>query len=265
MSLLVASGLTKSFGGVAAARDVSFAVEAGQLVAIIGPNGAGKSTTFNMIGGQLRPDSGSVTLGGEPITGLAPRHIWRRGVGRTFQVAQTFVSMTVAENVQVALLVGHGKSYSPLGRANRMYRGEAVGLLEHVGLADAADRPVAALAYGDVKRLELAIALANRPRLLLMDEPTAGMAPKERAGLMTAVSGLARQRGIGVLFTEHDMDAVFGHADHIVVLVRGEIIARGAPDAIRANDRVRQVYLGTMGTDVAARARRDASRDGAPT
>ncbi|HET6223019.1 MAG TPA: ATP-binding cassette domain-containing protein, partial [Dongiaceae bacterium] len=158
MSLLSVEGLDKSFGGVVAARDVTFAVEAGKLLAIIGPNGAGKSTTFNMLGGQLQPDRGRVVLAGQEITGLAPRRIWRLGVGRTFQVAQTFVSMTVVENVQMALVSWHGRTRAWWPEATKLYREEALALLERVGMGDNADRPCSELAYGDVKRVELAIA-----------------------------------------------------------------------------------------------------------
>jgi branched-chain amino acid transport system ATP-binding protein len=246
-SLLSVENLSKSFGGVEAARDVTFTVEAGKLIAVIGPNGAGKSTIFNMVGGQLVPDAGRVVLAGEDITGLAPRRIWRLGLGRTFQVAQTFLSLTVAENVQMALLSLHGRTRAWWPEAHALYRDEAMGLLERVGMAENADRPCSELAYGDVKRVELAIALAGAPKLLLMDEPTAGMAPKERAQLMALAAGIARERRIGVLFTEHDMDAVFAHADRILVLVRGEIIAAGVPEEVRANARVREVYLGGAG------------------
>ncbi|ACL56244.1 ABC transporter ATP-binding protein [Methylobacterium nodulans] len=258
MTLLVVDRLTKRFGGVAAARDVSFTLAAGEMLAIIGPNGAGKSTTFNMVGGQLKPDSGSVTLAGRPITGLPARAIWRAGVGRTFQVAQAFVSMSVAENVQMALVSRHGRSRSLFTDTRRLYRDEALELLGEVGLRAEADRPVAELAYGDVKRVELAVALASRPKLLLMDEPTAGMAPRERGGLMALTARVARSQGIGVLYTEHDMDAVFGHADRVLVLVRGEIIASGPPEAVRADAQVRQVYLGEAGAAAALRARRKA-------
>lgn len=244
MSLLAVKGLDKSFGGVQAARGVTFDVEAGQLVALIGPNGAGKSTTFNMIGGQLEPDTGSVLLEGTDIAGLAPRKIWRLGVGRTFQVAQTFLSMTVVENVQMALISLAGRTRAIWPDATSIAREEAVALLARVGMAGAADRPCRELAYGDVKRVELAIALAGSPKLLLMDEPTAGMAPKERGELMQLTADIARTSRIGVLFTEHDMDAVFAHADHILVLVRGEIIARGTAEQVRASPRVREVYLG---------------------
>jgi len=244
MSLLVVEQLAKSFGGVVAARSVSFDLEAGRLLAIIGPNGAGKSTIFNMVGGQLAPDGGRVVLDGQDITAQPPRRIWRLGVGRTFQVAQTFVSMTVVENVQMALISRNGRTRDCWGAATQMYRDEALALLDRVGMAADADRPCRELAYGDVKRVELAIALAGAPKLLLMDEPTAGMAPRERAQLMQLTGAIARESRIGVLFTEHDMAAVFGHADDIIVLVRGEIIARGRPEDVRANARVREVYLG---------------------
>jgi branched-chain amino acid transport system ATP-binding protein len=244
MSLLSVEGLNKSFGGVVAASNVTFAVEAGRLKAVIGPNGAGKTTIFNMVGGQLKPDSGRVLLGDQPITGLPPRRIWQLGVGRTFQIAQTFVSMTVAENVQMALISLSGRTRVWWADASDLYRGEALTLLERVGLGGDSDRPCSELAYGDVKRVELAIALAGAPKLLLMDEPTAGMAPKERAQLMQLVVGIARERGLGVLFTEHDMDTVFAHADDVIVLVRGEIIAAGRPETVRGDARVREVYLG---------------------
>ncbi len=256
MTLLEAERLNKRFGGVVAARDVSFALKAGELLALIGPNGAGKSTVFNMVGGQLRPDSGEVRLAGELLTGLSPRAVAARGVGRTFQIAQIFVSMSVAQNVQMALIARAGEGRRLLGDAATMRRADALELLDAVGMAAAADRPMRELAYGDVKRVELAIALAGSPRLLLMDEPTAGMALGERAALMQTTARLARERGIGVLFTEHDMDSVFAHADRILVLVRGEVVAAGAPEVVRADPLVKQVYLGDVGVTAAMRARR---------
>ena len=244
MSLLAVERLSKSFGGVTAARDVSFNLEAGKLLAIIGPNGAGKSTIFNMVGGQLSPDAGRVLLAGRDITAAPARRIWRLGVGRTFQIAQTFVSMTVAENVQMALISRHGRTRAFWPSAHALYREEALALLERLTLRADADRSCSELAYGDVKRVELAIALAGAPKLLLMDEPTAGMAASERNQLMQLVAGIARERAIGILFTEHDMDAVFGHADRVIVLVRGEIIIAGSPQEVRADRQVRRAYLG---------------------
>jgi branched-chain amino acid transport system ATP-binding protein len=256
MSLLVVSDINKRFGGVVAAKAVGFSLEAGEVLAIIGPNGAGKSTTFNMVGGQLAPDSGAVMLDGRSIAGLPARAVWRAGVGRTFQIAQTFVSMSVVENVQMALISWAGETLKLTPLASALHRDEALGLLDLVGMRADAERPVRELAYGDVKRVELAIALASNPKLLLMDEPTAGMAPKERSALMELTVSVARERRIGVLFTEHDMDAVFAHADRILVLVRGEIIAAGKPEEVRANERVKQVYLGDIGVAAAMRARR---------
>ena len=245
MSLLQVQNISKAFGGVKAVQNVSFSLQAGELLALIGPNGAGKSTTFNMVGGQLVPDSGEVLLNGKPITGLPPRDVWRRGVGRTFQIAQTFASLTVAENVQMALLSANRKIFSWWPRAASHRRDDALALLAQVDMQAQADRPCSALAYGDVKRVELAMALAHDPQLLLMDEPTAGMAPGERVALMQLTREIARQRQMGVLFTEHSMDVVFGQADRIAVLVRGKLLAEGTPQAIRDDARVQQAYLGT--------------------
>jgi branched-chain amino acid transport system ATP-binding protein len=229
MTALSASGLAKSFDGFRALDGVDLEVASGEAVAMIGPNGAGKSTCFALLGGQLRPDAGRVRIDGDDVTALPPRLRARRGLGRTFQVAQVFASMSARENLAVA------------GGA------DPAGLLARVGLTDQADRPAATMAYGDIKRLELALALATRPRVLLMDEPTAGMAPAERRSLMTLIDDLVRRDGLAVLFTEHDMDVVFGHADRVLVLDRGRIIAAGDPQAIRADPRVRAVYLGSGG------------------
>ena len=245
MSLLEVRGLTKAFGGVRAVANVSFDVAAGELLALIGPNGAGKSTCFNMLNGQLAPDAGAIAFEGEPITGLKPRQVWRRGVGRTFQITATFSSMTVRENVQVALLSHHGRLKGLFTRAREQFVGEADALLERVGMLPQAERPCSVLAYGDLKRLELAVALANKPRLLLMDEPTAGMAPRERIALMALAADIVRTDNIGVLFTEHDMDVVFAHASRMIVLNRGELLAAGAPAAVRADPEVQRIYLGS--------------------
>jgi branched-chain amino acid transport system ATP-binding protein len=247
MSLLRVEGLEKSFGGVKAVQGVSLSVAAGELLALIGPNGAGKSTCFNMLNGQLRPDAGRVFLAGQDITGLAPRAIWRLGVGRTFQITATFGSLSVLENVQMALL-SHSRRLMRLWAPLRAEDpAPALALLARVGMAEQAARPCGVLAYGDLKRVELAIALANTPRLLLMDEPTAGMAPAERVALMALTARIARESGIAVLFTEHDMDVVFTHADRLLVLDRGRMLAEGSPEDVRANPAVREVYLGHQG------------------
>ncbi len=242
--VLAVTGLSKAYGGVQAVRDVSFSVAPGEMVAIIGPNGAGKTTCFNMLNGQLVPDSGEIRLGDTSLAGLPPHRIWRLGVGRTFQVAATFGSMSVRQNVQTALLSHQRRNFSLWRRARGMLVAEADALLERVGMRDQADRSCAVLAYGDLKRVELAIAIAHQPRVLLMDEPTAGTAPEERGSLMRLAAGLARDEGIAVLFTEHDMRVVFGFATRIIVMHMGAVIAQGTPDEVRADARVREVYLG---------------------
>ncbi|SNB66596.1 amino acid/amide ABC transporter ATP-binding protein 1, HAAT family [Arboricoccus pini] len=243
-ALLEVENLAKSYGGVHAVRGVSFALEPGEVVALIGPNGAGKSTCFNMLNGQIRPSAGKVRLDGHDMTGLGPPEVSRLGVGRTFQITATFATMTVRENVQVSLLAQAGRAFSPWRRLAAFAVDRATDLLELVGMAEAAARPAGELAYGDLKRLELAIALATSPRLLLMDEPTAGMAPGERIILMRLMAKLAKEKGIGVLFTEHDMDAVFEHATRVMVLDRGQLIATGTPALIREDATVKAVYLG---------------------
>jgi len=250
--VLRADGLTKDFGGVRAVDGVSFTVAAGELVALIGPNGAGKTTCFNLVNGQLTPDAGSVSLGGARIDGRPPHEIARLGVGRTFQVAATFASMTVRENVRLALSAHARHTGRLLSLASAAPDGEADAVLARVGCADLAEAHCATLAYGNAKRVELALALAARPRVLLMDEPTAGMAPRSRARLMRVAADLARQDRIAVLFTEHDMDVVFGFADRVIVLDHGRIIAEGAPDAVRADPQVRAVYLGEDAAPVPA-------------
>ena len=253
-SLLKVSGLGKSFGGLKAVDGIEFELHAGELLALIGPNGAGKSTTFNMVNGQLKADQGSIVFDGHELVGQKPRAIWRLGVGRTFQIAETFASLTVAENVQMAMLSHDGKLFSMWRRAADHKRDEAIALLDQVGMKAQADRPCSELAYGDVKRVELAMALANQPRLLLMDEPTAGMGPAERNELMALTGALARERAIGVLFTEHSMDVVFAHADRMIVLARGRLIAEGPPAQVREDPHVREVYFG-MGTTFRTGAR----------
>jgi branched-chain amino acid transport system ATP-binding protein len=248
--LLQVEGIAKAFGGFAAVVDVSFVVRAGEIVALIGPNGAGKSTCFDMLNGQLRPDAGDVRMNGVRVSGRPPRFAWHLGVGRTFQIPAAFASMSVAENVQTALLSRAGQLGRLWGAAGAAFRREAEDLLELVGIGAQADRAASELAYGDLKRLELSVALASRPSLMLMDEPTAGMAPRERVELMRLAVAIARERRIGVLFTEHDMEVVFEHADRVMVLSRGRLIAEGDPESVRGDPEVQAIYLG--GAPVAA-------------
>ena len=243
-ALLQVRGLTRRFGGNLAVDNVDFDVQAGELLALIGPNGAGKSTTFNMINGQLTPSSGSLQFDGRDIAGMPSHKVARLGVGRSFQIAATFASLTVLQNMQMALIASRRRIFSFFSRADKFEPEQAGLLLEQVGMAQLADRPCAELAYGDVKRLELAMSLAGNPRLLLMDEPTAGMAPGERNALVALVKQIVRERQMGVLFTEHSMDVVFEHADRIIVLARGKLIAAGKPEEIRMHPEVRKVYFG---------------------
>ena len=242
--VLETRGLSKSFGGVQAVAGVDLAMPKGEIRALIGPNGAGKTTFFNMLTGQLRADAGEVRFKGERLSGLPPYAVWRRGVSRTFQITATFATLTALDNVRVARLSHRGKTYSLLEPASRLQSDEAWALLEQVGMGEQADRLAAVLAYGDLKKLELAVALANDPEVLLLDEPTAGMAPAERGALMALTHRIARERQLTVLFTEHDMDVVFSIADRIMVLHQGRVIAEGAPAHVRADPEVQRVYLG---------------------
>lgn len=243
--LLQVRGLTRRFGGNLAVDRLNFDVHAGELLALIGPNGAGKSTTFNMVNGQLPATSGSVRFDGREILRMPSHKVARLGVGRSFQIAATFSSLTVLQNVQTALIAHRRKIFSFFSRADAHEPDRALALLEQVGMAHLAQQPCSDLAYGDVKRLELAMSLAGEPRLLLMDEPTAGMAPAERNALVSLVKQVVRSRNMGVLFTEHSMDVVFDHADRIIVLARGRLIAEGSPQVIREHPLVREVYFGS--------------------
>jgi branched-chain amino acid transport system ATP-binding protein len=237
-------GVVRHFGGVRAVDGVSLAIVDGEFAALIGPNGAGKSTLFSLIAGQLRADGGRIEFAGEDITRSDPARHARRGIGRTFQTAAAFASMTVLQNAQLALAAREGRHVDPWRPLARLHVGAADALLARVGLQAQASRAVADLAYADVKRLELAIALAGAPRLLLMDEPTAGMAAGERAALMDLVAAVAADSGLTVLFTEHSMDVVFGYARRLLVMSRGRLIADGEPEAVRAMPAVQAAYFG---------------------
>jgi branched-chain amino acid transport system ATP-binding protein len=237
-------GLKKHFGGLQAVNGVDLGVPDGDLRAIIGPNGAGKTTLFNLITGDLPHDSGQIYFRGEEVSGLAPQDLCRRGIGRTFQVTSIFRRLTALENVQTALLSHHRRHYDILRPARRLYREAAMALLERVGLAGQAAKPSGILAHGDQRRLELAIALASEPSLLMLDEPTAGMAARERHEIMALAADIARAAGLTILFTEHDMDVVFAVAKRITVLHQGAVIAEGTPLEVRANPEVQRVYLG---------------------
>lgn len=236
--------LHKHFGGVYAVNGVSIGVCEGEFRAIIGPNGAGKSTLFNVMTGLLKRDSGKVYFYGEDITGLPPHVIYHKGIGRTFQITTLFKEMTVFENVHVAVLSYTKQILNLFYPARLLVRERTIELLETVALLAEAGKLAGTLSQGDQKSLELAIALANQPRLLMLDEPTAGMAAQERIQSINLVRRIASEEGLTVLFTEHDMDVVFAVADAITVMHRGRELTTGPLEEIRFNEEVQQVYLG---------------------
>ncbi len=252
--ILRVESLVKRFGGLQALGGVDLTVARGEFRAIIGPNGAGKSTFFNAMTGVLRPDSGCVTFEGREVTGERPHVLARSGVARTFQITSVFHDLTALENVQVALLAHARRAWSVWPRASTLYAGRAQELLALVGLDGSARRLAGTLAHGDQKRLELAIALAGEPRLLLLDEPTAGMAAQERIESITLVHRVARELGLSCVFTEHDMAVVFAVATRITVMHQGRVLAEGTPAEVRARPEVQQVYLGEAVAPPGARA-----------
>lgn len=242
--MLELSGLSKSFGGFCAVSDVNLTVETQQIAAIIGPNGAGKSTLFNLITGHLRVDTGTVHLDGRDITGVSPHHICRMGIGRSFQRTNIFSKLTVFENLQAAYLVHHRRGTNFWRRSDGFYREETAKLLASIGLTGQEKTIAGTLGYGNQKQLELGLALASNPRLLLLDEPTAGMSAIETHETIQLLERIAAERELTLLFTEHDMEVVFSIAQKIAVLHQGRVIAEGTPEAVRANAEVRRVYLG---------------------
>jgi branched-chain amino acid transport system ATP-binding protein len=243
---LQVEGLTKRFGGLAAITNVTLDFPTGSLTAVIGPNGAGKSTFFNLISGAIRPDSGHVRLNGEDVTGLPCGVIVRHGIGRAFQVASIFPTMTVAENLMVAVSA-HRRQWAGLGRRFPPpgVRSKAMEIAELAGLADNADTLSAHLSHGDQKLLDIALALALEPKVLLLDEPTAGMGPEERWRMIERVQRLWEQQKLTLVFIEHDMDIVFRVAQTIRVLCYGRVLAEGDAEVIRNNQAVIDAYLGT--------------------
>jgi branched-chain amino acid transport system ATP-binding protein len=236
--------LRKAFSGFVATNDVSLSVDKGSITAVIGPNGAGKSTLFNLITGHLRPDSGEVMLEGRNITGMAPHRICGMGIARSFQRTNIFPKLTVFENIQAAFISHGGKGLDMLGVSDHQFRDETWQMVEHLTLQDIARTIAGEVSHGAQKQVELGIALAGKPRMLLLDEPTAGMSAQETHESIALLARIAKEQDLTLLFTEHDMDVVFSIADKIAVLHQGRIIAIGLPDEVRRNEEVRRVYLG---------------------
>jgi branched-chain amino acid transport system ATP-binding protein len=236
--------LRKSFDGFQAVAGVSVSVPEGGISAIIGPNGAGKTTLFNLITGHLHPDSGQVLFKGREVTGIPPHDLCRLGMGRSFQRTNIFPRLSVFENIQAAFLSHRGRGWNLFTPVERLYREETEALLAAVGLLDKAGEVSGFLSHGNQKQLELGLALALEPEILLLDEPTAGMSAAETRETIQLIERIARERHLTLLFTEHDMEVVFSIAQRITVLHQGQVIAEGPPDEVRRHPEVRRVYLG---------------------
>jgi len=243
---LEVTNIGRRFGGLVALRDVSFSVRDGEVLGLIGPNGAGKSTLFNLITGRLKADSGTVVFAGQDITGRPAHQIARAGIGRAFQITMIFPKLTVLQNLQYAMLAHHGRTWRPFGRADRMFRDDAMQLLTAVGLDRYGDLPAGQLSHGDQRAIEIAISLALGSRLVLLDEPTAGMSPFETDKAMELVRRVAQEKHLTLLFCEHDMEVVFGTARTVTVMHQGRVLTQGTPDEVRANPDVQKIYLGEL-------------------
>jgi len=234
----------KSFDGFVAINGVSFSIPKGEICSIIGPNGAGKTTLFNLITGHLPSDEGKLTFKDVDITGRPPHQICRLGVGRSFQRTNIFPRLTVFQNIQAAVLAHRGKSFTFFRPVDSFFQEETGEILERVGLGEYAQMVSGSLSYGFQKQLELGIALASEPELLLLDEPTAGMSVQETHQTMEMIAKITREKGLTLLFTEHDMEVVFSISQRIMVLYQGRLIAEGMPGEVRNNPEVQKVYLG---------------------
>lgn len=242
--MLEVRGLSKSFGGFLAVNKAALDVSKGEIVAVIGPNGAGKTTLFNLVTGILKPDEGQVIFKGEDITGLPAHRTCKKGITRSFQVVNIFSRLTVFENVRISILSQQGKTYRWFAPSREFVNKETGEILESVGLINKKDNVCGALSHGDQKVLEIAIALAGKPELLILDEPTAGMSPEETARCIDLIKRLSQSLGLTILFCEHDMELVFAIAQRIMVMVRGSTIVQGLPDDVRRNQQVQDAYLG---------------------
>ncbi len=242
--MLRLESVDKSFGDFKAVDEAHLSVGEGDLVAVIGPNGAGKTTLFNLISGQLERDRGKIVFMGQDIGGLPPYEICKRGIARSFQIANIFHRLTVFENIQIAILSQQRKNNNLFRPAKSLAVSETNSILKSVGLAGKGGDVAGSLSHGDQKILEIAIALGNEPKLLILDEPTAGMSPEETAATMELIKDLAKTRGLTILFCEHDMEVVFSTAQSIMVMHQGRTLVQGSPEAVRSNEEVLKAYLG---------------------
>jgi branched-chain amino acid transport system ATP-binding protein len=247
-AVLEAHGLGRSFGALKAVAGVSLAVEPGELRAVIGPNGAGKTTLFHLLSGLLAPTAGRVMLRGQDVTSLSAPARCRRGISRTFQITSIFPDLSALENVRIAVQLKAGGNFRLLGGGAllRASEGRARQSLEALGLAPRADTPAGTLPHGDQRLLEIAMAVAQEPDVLLLDEPTQGLSPEDTAATVEVIRRIARERGLTILLVEHDMDVVFGLAERVSVLHFGQLIADGTPDEVRAHPEVQKAYLGGL-------------------
>jgi branched-chain amino acid transport system ATP-binding protein len=244
--MLIVKGLRKSFDKFVAVNEASLTVAGGQTVAVIGPNGAGKSTLFKLISGQIKPDRGEIIFKGQNIAGIAAHRICRLGISLSFQIVNVFSRLTVFENVRVAVLSHQGRAMNLVSNSRKLAVKETQEILSSVGLMNYANCVSASLSHGDQKVLEIAIALGNKPELLILDEPTAGMSAEETAGVIDLIRKMARDLGITILFCEHDMDLVFSVADEIMVMQTGLTLIQGPPELVKNDRRVQEAYLGDM-------------------
>jgi branched-chain amino acid transport system ATP-binding protein len=246
--MLRVESLSKTFSGFQAVARANLQVDRGEIVAVIGPNGAGKTTLFNLISGIIKPDSGRVLFKGEDITGLPPHKVCRKRLSRSFQVVNVFQRLTVFENVQVAVLSRERKTWNLFTPSSKLALEETDRILEDVGLGEKKNRTTALLSHGDRKVLEIAMALGGNPEFLILDEPTAGMAPEETSRCIALIRDISRKLGLTILFCEHDMGIVFGIANRIMVMVRGATIIQGTCEEVRRNQAVQDAYLGGSDT-----------------
>ncbi|MBU1712121.1 MAG: ABC transporter ATP-binding protein [Proteobacteria bacterium] len=242
--MLLVKDVQKSFDGFRAVNDAQLKVEKGEVVAVIGPNGAGKTTLFNLVTGQLNPDSGEIIFNNENIAGMPPYEICRKGISRSFQIVNIFPRLTVFENVRVSVISYNKRTFNLFSKAENVAVAETEEIIQSLGLSEKAKRISGSLSHGDQKVLEMAIALGNRPELLILDEPTAGMSPEETLSTLELMKSLSRERGITILFCEHDMELVFSIANKIMVMQHGRTIIEGPPDVVRSNREVQEAYLG---------------------